>query len=84
MKSVLTYALVNFALRWFLFDGLKYGSGVATLLRLYELYSLRVLQAFLTIEKQQCRPHILPGIAYPFAWKRSVSPTYTNENEEQL
>ena len=23
----------------------------------------------LTIGKQQCRPHRLPGIAYPFSWK---------------
>ena len=30
MKSVLTYALVNFALRWFLFGSLKYGCGDST------------------------------------------------------
>ena len=31
MKSVLTYVLVNFALRWFLFGGLKYGCGYSPL-----------------------------------------------------
>ena len=38
----------------------------------------------LTIEKQLCRPHRLPGIAYPFELKGDISPTYANENEEQL
>ena len=44
MKSVLTYTLVNFTLRWFLFGGLN--TGVATLLRLCKLPFLQVLQAF--------------------------------------
>ena len=38
----------------------------------------------LPTEKQWCRPRRLPGIAYPFELERGVSPTYMNENEEQL
>ena len=38
----------------------------------------------LTTEKQLCRPHRLPGIAYPFELERERIPTYANENEEQL
>ena len=36
----------------------------------------------LTTEKQRCRPRILPGIAYRFELKGSVSLMYANENEE--
>ena len=36
----------------------------------------------LTTEKQWCRPHTLPGIAYRFKLKGGVSLTYPNENEE--
>ena len=38
----------------------------------------------LTTEKQWCRPHTLPGIAYCFELKGGVSLTYINKNEAQL
>ena len=54
--------------------------GVVTFLRLPSLEAFR----HLATEKQRCRPHTLPGIAYRFELKGGVSLTYANENEEQL
>ena len=36
----------------------------------------------LTTEKQRCRPHTLPGIAYRLELKGGISFMYANENEE--
>ena len=38
----------------------------------------------LATEKERCRPHTLPGMAYRFELKGGISLTYANKNEEQL
>ena len=79
MKSVLTFCTGEFCS--------EVVSFLRTEIRVW-LLSLDYLplEVFrhLTTEKQRCRPHTLPGIAYRFELKGGVSLTYAYKNEEQL